>query len=63
MDTKTSASWLVMSGVDLYTVAKLLGHSNIKLVEERYAHLAPDHLTLAIGRLSSKYHLGLGDAE
>ena len=39
----TYASHLVMSGVDLYTVQKLLGHSSIRTTE-RYAHLAPDFL-------------------
>lgn len=55
----TFASWLVMSGVDLYTVAKLLGHSGIKLVEETYGHLSPDHLRIAISTLDQKYCLGL----
>lgn len=44
------ASHLVMSGTDLYTVSKLLGHSSIKTTEI-YAHLAPDFLKAAIGRL------------
>jgi integrase len=44
------ASRLVMSGVDLYTVAKLLGHSNARMTE-RYAHLAPGHLQEAVERL------------
>lgn len=35
----TCASRLVQRGVDLYTVAKILGHSSIK-VTERYSHLA-----------------------
>jgi integrase len=44
----TYASWLVMSGVDLYTVQKLMGHSTISMTE-RYSHLAPDHLKKAVG--------------
>jgi integrase len=39
----TFASHAVMAGVDLYTVAKLLGHRKIDMVQ-RYAHLAPAHL-------------------
>jgi len=37
----TFASWLVRMGTPLYTVSKLMGHSNLKMTE-RYAHLAPD---------------------
>ena len=37
----TFASWLVQRGVPIYTVAKLTGHSELRMVE-RYAHLAPD---------------------
>jgi integrase len=44
----TFASWLVMSGVDLYTVQKLMGHSTIAMTE-RYSHLAPNHLKKAVG--------------
>jgi integrase len=40
-----------MKGVDLYTVAKLLGHSGIKQVEQTYAHLAPDHKRNAVAKL------------
>ncbi|MFA5140658.1 MAG: tyrosine-type recombinase/integrase [Elusimicrobiota bacterium] len=46
----TFASHLVMSGADLYTVQKLLGHSSIKTTEI-YAHLAPDFLRAAVARL------------
>ena len=44
------ASRLVMAGVDLYTVAKLLGHSSVA-VTQMYAHLAPDYLKVSIERL------------
>jgi len=49
----TFASYLVMGGVDLYTVQKLLGHSSIKTTEI-YAHLAPDYLRSAITKLDFK---------
>ncbi|MBU0999060.1 site-specific integrase [Patescibacteria group bacterium] len=42
----TCASWMVMTGISLYVVQKVLGHSTIQ-VTERYAHLAPDQLQLA----------------
>ena len=38
----TFASWLVQRSVPLYTVAKLMGHSDIRMTQ-RYAHLAPDN--------------------
>lgn len=44
------ASQLVMSGVDLYTVAKLMRHSNVSMTQ-RYAHLAPSTLRAAVARL------------
>jgi integrase len=47
----TFASHAVMSGVPLYTVQQLLGHSTPTMTQ-RYAHLAPDHLAEAIDRIS-----------
>ncbi|MDR1235623.1 MAG: tyrosine-type recombinase/integrase [Holosporaceae bacterium] len=44
----TYADWLVMSGVDLYTVQKLMGHSTIAMTE-RYSYPAPNHLKKAVG--------------
>lgn len=46
----TFASHLVMNGVDLPSVQKLMGHSDIKTTMV-YAHLAPDHLVKAISSL------------
>lgn len=40
----TCASRLVQRGLDLYRVQAWLGHSSATITE-RYAHLAPDHLT------------------
>jgi site-specific recombinase XerD len=39
-----------MSGVDLPTVKKLMGHSDIQTTMI-YAHLAPDHLADAVNKL------------
>lgn len=46
----TFASHLVMSGVDLYTVQKLLGHSDISITQI-YSHLAPDYLANSVEKL------------
>jgi site-specific recombinase XerD len=46
----TAASHLVMAGVDLATVARILGHRDITTTMV-YAHLASDHLQGAIKRL------------
>jgi integrase len=39
----TFASWYMMNGGDLYELAKILGHSNIKMTE-RYAKLGREHI-------------------
>jgi integrase len=44
------ASKLAMKGVDLYTISKILGHSDVKMTQ-RYAHLAPKTLTEALAKL------------
>lgn len=41
-----------MKGMDLRTVAKLLGHRDIR-VTMRYAHLAPEHLQAAVAVLET----------
>ena len=47
----TFASHAVMSGLDLYTVGRLLGHADTGSTE-RYAHLADEHVRAAAGRIS-----------
>jgi integrase len=39
----TFASWYMMNGGDLYELAKILGHANIRMTE-RYAKLAKSHI-------------------
>jgi integrase len=46
------ASRLVTAGVDLYSVSKLLGHSDVAM-SQRYAHLAPDFLQAAVRKLDN----------
>jgi integrase len=48
----TFASRLVMAGVNLRTVAELMGHKTIQMTM-RYAHLAPEHNLAAVERLVS----------
>jgi integrase len=42
-----------MAGVDLRTVAELLGHRTLQMVM-RYSHLAPEHQVDAVDRLVTK---------
>ena len=51
----TFASHAVMSGLDLYTVGRLLGHADTASTE-RYAHLADEHIREAAGRISGIVH-------
>jgi hypothetical protein len=44
----TFASWYMMNGGDLYAMAKILGHSNIKMTE-RYAKRARQHIVRTSG--------------
>ncbi|HUX66901.1 MAG TPA: site-specific integrase [Terriglobales bacterium] len=48
----TFASRLVMAGVDIRTVAELMGHRTLAMTM-RYAHLAPRHRLDAVERLAS----------
>ncbi|MCH7689682.1 MAG: site-specific integrase [candidate division Zixibacteria bacterium] len=49
----TFASHLVMAGVDLPTVQKLMGHSDIETTMI-YSHLSPSHLSNAVNQLQLK---------
>ncbi|HBG18342.1 MAG TPA: integrase, partial [Desulfobulbaceae bacterium] len=51
----TAASYLLMGGVDLRTLAEILGHNTMQMVQ-RYTHLLDTHKLAAIDRIE-----GLGD--
>jgi integrase len=50
----TCASYLRMQGVDLLTIAEILGHKDLKMTR-RYAHVAPTHRLAAIEKLELAY--------
>ena len=54
----TYASWILQAGGSLVDVRDLLGHASVATTN-RYAHLAAQHLTAAVGRLP---RLGGSDA-
>jgi len=59
----TFASWYMMNGGDLYELAKILGHSNIKMTE-RYAKLAKSHIARTGGTAREMWRLmeaGMGN--
>lgn len=50
----THATWLVQAGVDLFKIARRLGHSDTTMLQQRYAHLMPEaqaEMASAIGRI------------
>ena len=48
----TFASWLIQRGASIYSVSKLLGHSDVK-VTEIYAHLRPEDLIDSVNKLNN----------
>ncbi|HEY4188334.1 MAG TPA: site-specific integrase [Polyangia bacterium] len=48
----TFASHFVMSGGDIFTLQRILGHSTPQLTSDTYAHLSPGHLASAADRVS-----------
>ena len=48
------ASWLVMKGIDLKTVAALLGHTSTTMTDEQYSHLTDAHKAAAVARLVTR---------
>ncbi len=48
-----AASYLVMAGVDMRTVAEILGHKSLQMTQ-RYTHLSPEHLKDAVAKMNNK---------
>lgn len=40
----TCASWLIQNNVSTDKIAKYLGHTSPRMIEQTYGHLSPDHL-------------------
>lgn len=49
----TCATRLIRGGLDIFRLQKWLGHSDIKITAERYAHLAPSDLLQGLDILAS----------
>ena len=46
------ASQLIKAGTDVFTVSKLMAHSDIQTTIDNYADLAPDHAADAVNQLA-----------
>ena len=57
----TFASWYMMNGGDLYELAKILGHSNIKMTQ-RYAKLGKNHIARTGSTAREMWSLMEGEA-
>ena len=54
-----AASWLTMAGVDLLTVASILGHKDLRMTQ-RYSHLSPRHKLEAVEALKKATERSVG---
>ncbi|MFO7764684.1 MAG: site-specific integrase [Wenzhouxiangellaceae bacterium] len=50
------ASQLIRAGTDIFTVSKLMAHTDIQTTIDNYAHLAPDHAAQAVANLPGADH-------
>ena len=47
----TFASWMIMSGVDIFIVSKLLGHSDVSVTSKHYTNVHNEHLFKSINHV------------
>jgi integrase len=59
----TYASHAIMNGAPLLVVAKNLGHTDTRMVEKHYGHLAPSYIADAIRAAAPKFGLPERDVE
>jgi integrase len=59
----TYASHAIMNGAPLLVVAKNLGHSDTRMVERHYGHLAPSYIADAIRAAAPKFGTPEGNVE
>jgi hypothetical protein len=52
-----------MNGAPLLVVAKNLGHTDTRMVEKHYGHLAPSYIADAIRAAAPKFGLPEGNVE
>ena len=57
----TFASHAVMGGCPLLVVAQALGHTDTRMVEKHYGHLAPSYAAEAIRKAAPRYGIKLGN--
>ena len=55
----STASYLIMSGVDIRTIQEILGHSDISTTRI-YTHLAPGHMKKAFAKLGNLHRISTG---
>jgi integrase len=59
----TTASWLAQSGVSIYHISKLLGHSSVQLTQDFYAHMEPEALREGVNLISAEFNGGKKEAD
>lgn len=55
----STASYLIMAGVDIRTIQEILGHSDISTTRI-YTHLAPGHMKKAFAKLGNLHRISTG---